>query len=128
MCIRDRSNPVAPVVAGRSPVFLDVVQDVKVEGNLAYVADDDAGLQIIDLTNPTAPAAAGSLGGLGTAMGVNVEGNYAYVTTYDSGQFYLRVIDVSDPTDPVQVGSLPTPGYSWNVDVVGQYALSLIHI
>ncbi len=47
LTILDVSNPAAPVVAGRSPVFLDVVQGVTVEGNLAYVTLGYEGLTIL---------------------------------------------------------------------------------
>ena len=34
---------------------------VAVAGNYAYVADDDAGLQVIDVSNPANPRAGGRL-------------------------------------------------------------------
>jgi hypothetical protein len=56
---------------------------VEAVGNYAYVADDESGLQIINISNPAAPTLAGSYDTNGYAMGVEVVGNYAYVGDRD---------------------------------------------
>ncbi len=50
-----------------------------VSGTLAYVADGDAGLQIIDVSNPASPVRLGGYDTSGTAYGVAVSGTVAYV-------------------------------------------------
>ena len=52
---------------------------VAVSGNYAYVADDESGLRVIDITNPSSPFEAGYYDTPGYASGVAVAGNYAYV-------------------------------------------------
>jgi hypothetical protein len=58
-------------------------------------------LEIIDISNPANPQRVGGYDTSGSAYGVAVSSNYAYVATSDAG---LQVIDVSDPTQPRRVG------------------------
>jgi len=56
-----------------------VVRGVAVSGDYAYVADGYNGLVIVDVTDKSAPAFAGSYDTAGSALSVAVSGNYAYV-------------------------------------------------
>jgi hypothetical protein len=64
--------------------------DVEVVGGLAYVADFDSGLRVIDVSDATAPVELGALDTPGLALDVEVVGGLAYVADGGSG---LRVID-----------------------------------
>jgi hypothetical protein len=91
---------------------------VQVVGSLAYVADGDSGLQVVDVSNSNAPRRLGSLrDGFGDANGVQVVGSLAYV----ADGFGLRVIDVSDPTTPRSLGSIRTR-YAIGLQVTGARA------
>ena len=92
---------------------------VTVVGNYAYVADNDNGLQIIDISDPTAPSLTGTFDTSGFAYDVTVVGNYAYVADDKSG---LQIIDISDPTAPSLTGTFVTSGFAEGVTVVGNYA------
>ncbi len=94
-------------------------QGVHVIGNLAYVAVDTFGLQIINVTTPTTPSFLGSYDTAGNARRVQVVGNYAYIADGPSG---LSIIDVSDPNTPTLAGSYDTPGDAQEVHVVGNFA------
>ncbi len=78
---------------------------VALKGDYAYVADWEAGLQIINLGNPKSPILVGSCDTPGQAYKVAVQGNYAYVADYDAG---LQVVDISDPSAPFIAGTLAT--------------------
>jgi PKD repeat protein len=71
---------------------------VHVEGSTAYVAAKYAGLQMIDVSDPTAPTLLGSFATDGYATDVQVVGSTAYVAVGD-----LHIIDVSDPAAPQQL-------------------------
>ena len=92
---------------------------VAVSGTLAYVADGDSGLQIIDVSNPAAPTLRGTYNTSGYAYGVAVSGTLAYVADDDSG---LQIIDVSNPAAPTLRGTYDTSGYAWGVAVSGTLA------
>src|SRR6266542_177273 len=53
-----------------------------VSGNYAYVADERAGLQVIDVSNPANPRRVGGYDTSGFASGVALSGNFAYVADY----------------------------------------------
>ena len=52
---------------------------VAVSGNYAYLAVAEAGLQVLDVSNPANPQWVGGYDTSGGALGVAVSGNYAYV-------------------------------------------------
>jgi len=107
--IIDIRTPENPVETG----YFDtdgIAYKVAVSGEYAYVADGKEGLQIIDVGNPASPLFTGSYdipltqahGDTGgTAYGVYVSGDYAYMTYSIAG---LRIVDISDPAHPVEAG------------------------
>ena len=104
--------------------------DVQVVGNLAYVADFDDGVQVIDIENPANPRIVGAVATPARAEALFVEGDYVYAACHDAG---LQVIDASDPGDLRIVGSLALPGYLDAVTVAGGKAyigsqLSGLHV
>ena len=58
---------------------LDNSYDIVVEGNYAFVAVADSGLQIFDITDPAIPILAGGIRTADRALGLAVAGNYAFV-------------------------------------------------
>ena len=92
---------------------------VAVSGTIAYVADGENGLEIIDVSNPAAPV---RLGGCDTgwwAEGVAVSGTFAYVAAWDNG---LQIIDVSNPAAPVRLGGYDAIDWAEGVAVSGTIA------
>ncbi len=101
LAVLDLSNPTAPTVLGRSAPGTNVVQDVYLAGNYAYVAAGADGLRVVDISNPARPVEVGvvTLAEEG-ARGVVVAGNYAYVSSSST----LWVVDVSNPGSPTLRG------------------------
>ena len=87
--------------------------------NKLYIVAGQAGLRVIDVSEPSNPHEVGFYYTHGGARDVDVSGNYAYVAAMDSG---LRVIDISDPTNPQEVGLYAAPGKSISVYVSDGYA------
>jgi len=79
----------------------------------AYIADGDAGLHIIDITNPDNPIV-GSVDTDGSAEGVilSQDETKAYVADGAAG---LKIIDITDPANPSILGSVDTPGNALKV-------------
>ena len=70
------------------PVYVDTngeAKNVYVQGNYAYVADKDAGLAIIDISDPTNPGNPIYKSTTGEANATTVEGNYTYLADKASG-------------------------------------------
>ncbi|MHC4478490.1 MAG: hypothetical protein ACYTEL_22870 [Planctomycetota bacterium] len=106
---------------------------VATDGSHGYVADGGWGIAILDLTDPSNVAPAGSYQTPGVAYAVAVANDRAYVADGPAG---LQIIDVSNPADPLPVSSFDTPGTAVNVAVANskayvtdeQFGLSVIDV
>ena len=78
--------------------------DTAIEGDLAFCADMNFGLRVFDLSKPEAPARIANVPTALPAMGVAVEGEYAFVITGNSASS-LATYDVSDPAHPALVST-----------------------
>jgi chitodextrinase len=70
-------------------------------GHTAYVASQEFGLSIVDISNPSAPVTLGAANPPFEGLDVAVSGSVAVV---DAGVTGLRVVDVSQPSTPKTVG------------------------
>jgi len=70
----------------------------------AYVADEEGGLQVVDVSNPTAPKLAGyySTTNQLRSSAISIFGGRAYVTDETAG---LQIFDLSNPTAPALLSS-----------------------
>jgi hypothetical protein len=109
--------PRTPVIVGQTAPLRDMIIDVTLNGNYAYVAHWHAGLSVIDISDPTAPILVGSYLARWSAWGVAVVGTIVYVADQSSG---LHIFDVSNPAQPVELGVYPI--YAWDVTVAAPYA------
>lgn len=95
---------------------------VAVADQRAYVADGDAGLRIIDVSEPTAPVLLTTVDTAARAIGVDVVGQTVYVTDQWPGALY--VFDATDPAAVTLLGQLLLPDISaTDVAVSGDVAL-----
>ena len=76
---------------------------IDISGDFAYIANDQGGLQIINISDPESTYIVGEYFTSVSAQGVAVRENFAYVVL-SSGQGLL-VLDISDPSAPVDIGS-----------------------
>lgn len=94
-------NPVS------SPSTPGSARGICIQDTLVFLAMEEVGLTIFDVSTPTAPQETGHVDTPGEARAVAAEGDYAYVADWRRG---LAVVDVSNPTSPVIVGSAETDG------------------
>ncbi|MCI0541688.1 MAG: hypothetical protein L0Z50_41350 [Verrucomicrobiales bacterium] len=88
--------------------------DLDVLNDRVYLADSEAGLQIIDATNPAKPERVGHFSDSG-ASGIIVSNNLAYLGAWASG---VNVINVGNPQNPALLGQVATPGYASRIRIV----------
>lgn len=93
--------------------------DVSVFSENAYVADSENGLQIINITDKTAPEIRSQMETPGTAAGVFVNSGVTYIADGEEG---LSVIDTGNPGAPEFLASVDTAGYAGDVFVTGSFA------
>ena len=134
--ILDVSTPSTPTLL-RSYGTPGWAYGVAVVNGLAYVADYEAGLRILDVSDPLSDPVkdkpsylnpwdkdyANNLVGRydtpGQARNVEIVGDYAYVADNGGG---LQIIDVSTPSTSHLEGYYQTPGHAYSVDVVNGLA------
>ena len=93
------------------------VRDVAVGNGYAYLACDNGGLYVVDISNPDAmrevshPISA-------SAYSLVYSGNYIYMESYSSG---IRVINVADPVAPYEASTIQTSALVQTMVVDGSY-------
>lgn len=89
-------------------------------GDYAYVAADEGGLFILNISEPATPTLASQWNpSTARARSVFVRNNYAYVAYGDS----LRVLDIQDPDAPQEVADMAVGAACHDVVVDGNHAL-----
>lgn len=87
---------------------------VQVVGNRAYIADGDAGLVILDVSEPDKPVQLTEFATSSSAFAVQVLGHLAYLAVGGAG---LQVVDVGNPVAPVSLSVWNTAGVAYDLQV-----------
>jgi len=93
--------------------------DIAIVDSYALIADGEAWLQVVDVSDPYAPEIIGWGITFDNAYAVTSVADLAFIAIGASG---LQISDISDPTDPALISSLDTPGLSLGVAVNGSIA------
>jgi hypothetical protein len=88
---------------------------VAVIGSTVYLADDELGIHVVDVSNPDQPMHLGTFDTPGSAHGVQVVGSELYVADGEAG---LSVFDLSVPQQPVLRANRQTLGEARRLHVV----------
>lgn len=91
----------------------DFINQIKVIDSLAYLADGNGGLQIIDVSSPSTPQFKGSYSSDGSIEDVEVSNGYAYLIEKMPTGNSLRILDISDPAAPYLVGDYTVTTDRW---------------
>lgn len=103
--ILDIADPTDPILL--SAYDDETARSVDVNGDHMFVADWDNGLEVYDITDPTAPTIVGNLERELRPRDIVVSNGFVYLVDASSGfDGSLRIIDVSDPTSPLQSGEV----------------------
>lgn len=118
LTVLDVAHPASPVLLGKTPQLLGFVQDVRIDGDYAYVAASGAGLYVVDISTPSDPAIVGFCSTPGEAYGIEIAAGHAYVADGAAG---LLVVDISESAHPKVVGHVDTPGTARDVSTSGSH-------
>lgn len=110
------------VQRGQLPI-VGIPNDIKVQGNFAFVATQNAGLQIIDISNTRNPLIAGKYNTTYDMKGtvypiheIEITGSVAYLAEDTGG---LRILDITNPTTPLVIGGYFTGWPVVHISIVG---------
>lgn len=105
--IVDITNPAAPVYVGKIAAYGGYHQYMNVRSGYAYVCNYDAGLAVVNITNPSNPVNVMAVPSGHRTAGIIFDGNYAYVAVGDTG---MVIYNVSNPASPVFTAKIKTTG------------------
>jgi ABC-type dipeptide/oligopeptide/nickel transport system permease component len=87
-----------PIIAMSQYSIAGGANDVFYKDGMIYVADANAGMLILNASNPTSPSLTGTYTTAGDSRGVYVKDGYAYVTDTITGLLIVNVTTASSPT------------------------------
>jgi len=89
------------------------------ERDLAFCADHNAKVCVLDVADPARPSALSSFVTGGYLGDIVYRANRLYVAR---GAYGFGVWDVANPSNPVPLGEIDTPGDAYGAAVAGSYA------
>jgi hypothetical protein len=105
----DLTNPATAAIVGNLALIGSII-DVDLSNGIAVVAAYTGGMQLVDVSVPTTPAALGSLPGSGTTgfvpRDVQVAGQFALFAEQLFANAVAPIVDISDPAQPFFRGVL----------------------
>lgn len=107
LIVLDAADPAAVVEIGRSECLTNVITDVTVVGDYAYVTANLHGLRILSLDDPAHPVEVGALLPQDCAVAVVVNDDIAYVADRFEG---VSMVSIADKTAPQWLATFPTGG------------------
>lgn len=113
------NDPAAPVEVGSFSQTDLKIRALAIEGDYIYLTHD-AGLSILDISDPFVPAALSTvpLPAPDGGRELVVEDQIVYVAAYRGG---VRIVDASNPSAPVEVGFLQTAAPAQDLAVAAPY-------
>ncbi len=94
------------------------VRDVALSGDHAYLAVDEGGFHVVDISDPSSPVDVGSIQSITYASGLDVDGGHAYLAALTR----FLVIDISDPAHLEITGGVDGLSEATGVAVCGDIA------
>jgi hypothetical protein len=116
--VKDPNRPAKLAMLGPSEHFLmtTAIQDILVDGRLAFVSTRAGGVHIIDLSNPGDPQLLQIVDTPGHTAKLALHDDLLLVADQNGGVY---MIDVRDRRHALPIGSLPTPLGAEQIAVVG---------
>jgi hypothetical protein len=112
--------------SAQSPLIVSVSETPagrRIAGLVGGRGGQSSGVQVYDVSNPTAPIRVSTFRTVGRALRVVMRGAIAYVADGTQG---LQLIDLSDPAHPSEIASFSTPGPARDVAVSDSLILVVV--
>jgi len=109
----------APPLAGSLMLAAEAL-DLAVQAGHAYLACGSAGLQIVELSDPTAPVWVGAADLLGDAVTVDVLGDHAFVGVGST----IKVVDITSADSPIWTQTFSAVELVRHIVVAGETILA----
>ena len=114
------SDPANPVFINRFKEFNSKCNDISVQDDYAYLADNVGGVEVINIADPNNPFVVGYVYLPDVAEAITTEGKYAYVSNYILGG--VQMLDISFPPNSNIAGYYKRSGvFALGVSVQGSH-------
>lgn len=101
LIILDVNDPGNPAVINKVSTPGSTL-DIVLQDNYAFIASDEYGLTIVDISDPASPFETGRFDdGMMSVFGVDVSGDFAYLSSPSYG---IIIVDISHKYNPFEVG------------------------
>jgi len=97
--IFDISDPENPVKLSRYPVLMSSGYDLTAHGNFVYVADQNGGMEIIDVSDVQFPVTRSYITLPDVGWSIDYAEDHVFVACYINGG--VQVVNVADPDNPI---------------------------
>ncbi len=120
----DISNPYLPRISGYINTN-STNSDLCIQNNYAYVACEEDGLKIYDISDPENMIEKGIYDTVNIAYSIDISGQFVYLADDEK----IQVIDISDPESPFNFSSHDIPYFLWpkGIRINGNYAYLKVH-
>jgi len=112
-------DPLTPISQVETPGTAEDIVIAPDRAGLAYVADGNAGLQVVDITDPLNPVIIGNTLTPGYAVGVALLGSTVFVADSGAG---VQAVNVSVADDPTIIDAVDTPGSAVDIALTATHA------
>jgi hypothetical protein len=95
------------------------IYDIAVSDTVAYLADIDNGLRMVNVSRPESPVDISTNGDVYGPRRIAIVDTLAYIAAYTSG---LQIVNIADPLATTVIGDIDTVGRVVNIEVVDTLA------
>jgi hypothetical protein len=76
---------------------------IDIENDFLYIAHNDSGFQIVDISDPSNPVVTGFYNFSNRCKSITVSGDYAFIDNSDwvLGEGEMQIVDISNPFEPI---------------------------
>tara|TARA_R110002096_G_scaffold173781_7_gene348656 strand:+ start:5226 stop:7088 length:1863 start_codon:yes stop_codon:yes gene_type:complete len=117
LIVLDINEPDFPELVGDLPA--SGFGQIDVYSQYVFVAAEEEGVYVVDLSDPTRPIQVAEINTPGSAVDVAVSDGILYIANYENG---LLIYDVQDPVSPIELGVFETNRRVQHIDIEGSLA------
>lgn len=114
LLIYDIDYPTTPVLVSR--IESEDAWSLAIHDNIAYVADGDGGIFLVDISNPVEPTVLSTHSVEGSIQDIRYHDGLIFTASGSKG---VDVFDVGDPMNPIHLTNHQTGGFATRVTVHG---------
>lgn len=97
--------------------------EMRVQGDFAYIADANAGLVVVNISDVTAPTAAGVYSPGGSVYSVDVDGDIAIIGEWGRA----RAVNIANPYSPSFLSTINLATWVRDIEIVGDWAFMAVY-